>query len=326
METIVAQLACVFDPREAEGWGHPAADGMAGQRRSITAVSAEALAANPEFVLTLRHLARDLRAIHDENPRMARSLASHQRWLLTQSAFALHLEYNPAEPSSGLTAARLKRMITPFKSASRNTVLNFLDQGASYRFIRHAGAPAGKRPRRYETTEISDRAMLRWFTANLIALDYLDGGDRAAQLMADPAIFRLAQPRAARACLDDVNWREPPERVALFLWTEAGGLVMDEMIARIEINEGDTIDIGRIDARSMATHFMMSRTHLQRLLRKAVDQGSIGWIDDVKKTQMWLSRGFLDEYCRWQAVKFAWVDEAFHWARDQIFGLSGAAH
>jgi len=322
----VAQLACVFDPRETEGWGHPAADGVGGQWRSTTAISAETLAVNPEFVLTLRHLARDLRAIHDENPRMARSLASHQRWLLTQSAFALHLEYDPADPSSGLTAARLKRMITPFKSASRNTVLNFLDQGATYRFIRHAGAPAGKRPRRYETTEISDRAMLRWFTANLIALDYLDGGDRAAQLISEPAIFRMAQPRAARACLDDVNWREPPERVALFLWTEAGGLVMDEMIARIEMADEDRIDIGRVDARGMAAHFMMSRTHLQRLLRKAVDQGSIGWIDDVKKTHMWLSKGFLAEYCGWQAIKFAKVDEAFHWARDQIFGVANAEH
>lgn len=326
METIVGQLACVFDPRKSEGWGHPAADGATGQWRSLTPVSAEALIANPEFILTLRHLARDLRAVHDENPRVARLLASHQRWLLTQSAFALHLEYNPAEPSSGLTAARLKRMITPFKSASRNTVLNFLDQGASYRFIRHASAPAGKRPRRYETTEISDRAMLRWFTANLIALDYLDGGDRAAQLMAQPAIFHMAQPRAARACLDDVNWREPPERVALFLWTEAGGLVMDEMIARIEATDEEMIDIGRIDARGMAAHFMMSRTHLQRLLRKAVDQGSVGWLDDVKKTHMWMSRGFLKEYSGWQAIKFSRVEEAFHWARDQIAGVSDVAH
>jgi hypothetical protein len=28
-----------------------------------------------------------------------------------------------------------------------------------------------------------------------------------------------------------------------------------------------------------------------------------------------MSRDFLDEYCRWQAVKLATVDEAFTWAQ-----------
>ncbi|MDE1995797.1 MAG: hypothetical protein KGI75_25080, partial [Rhizobiaceae bacterium] len=134
---------------------------------------------------------------------------------------------------------------------------------------------------------------------------------------ANPALVDLAQPRMARACLEATAWREPPERVGLLLWTEAGGLVVDHLISCLDLSsEADgRINLGRIDTRVMAAHFMMSRTHLQRLLRKAADQGSLGWYDSPRKTWLWMSRDFLDEYSAWQAVKFSAVDEAFAWAR-----------
>lgn len=280
------------------------------------ALSEQQLIESPAFVAALRFLAVNLQGEFDGNPRLSRMLASHQRWLLSQAGFALYLEYDPANLPSGLTAGRLKQMITEVDVASRNTVLNFLDQLLSYRFIRVAG-DANRRPRRFEATEISHQAMWQWLAANLAALDQIDGGDRFATYCATPALFRTVQPRVARCCIDDRRWREPPERVAIFLWTEAGGLVMDELIRRIEpgSEQADGYDIGRVDARAMAGHFMMSRTHLQRLLRKAVDIGCLAWHDDTKKTHLWMKSDYLEEYCRWQAVKFAIIDKVFAEAR-----------
>jgi hypothetical protein len=243
-------------------------------------------------------------------------LASHQRWLLSQSAYALHLEYDPTVPGSGMTVVALRDLITHYRVASRNTVLSFIEELLTYRFLELAPGPA-RRPRRYVPTEITYSAMFGWYLGNLAALDLIDDGDRAAALAAAPMLLDLAQPRMARNCLANDLWREPPESVGLFLWTESGGLVVDHIMSKLDLSgeTGDRIDIGRVDARALAAHFMISRTHLQRLLRKSADRGDIGWHDEAKKTRMWISRNFLNQYCDWQAIKLAAVDEAFAWAR-----------
>jgi len=279
--------------------------------------SIEQLARHPKFVSSLRFLAEALRNRYDHGPRIARMLASHQRWLLTQTAYALHLEYDPAVPGSGLTVVGLRDLITQHRVASRNTVLSFIDELLTYRFLTLAPGHV-KRPRRYVPTEASLTGMFGWCLSNLATLDLLDDGSRAAELAASPELMDLAQPRMARYCLETDLWREPPECVGLFLWTEAGGLVVDYIMSQLDLSgePGPQIDIGRIDARALAAHFMISRTHLQRLLRKSADRGDIGWHDETKKTRMWISREFLDQYCQWQAVKLAAIDEAFAWARD----------
>lgn len=276
------------------------------------AFTAEALTGHPGFVGVLAHLARNLRAVHDETPRLARALTSHQRWLLSQAAFALYLEHDPADPESGLTTVRLKELVTGIGGASRNTVLNYLDEMVTYRFARYVDVP-GRRYRRLEIAEITHAAMTRWFVANLMALDVLDGGERAVMMTREPQLLRAAQPSAARACLFDPEWAEPPGRIAVFLWTESGGLVLDELIARLDPGAGrdGRIDIGRIDVRRMAETFMLSRTHLQRVLKKAAEMGCIGWNGPSRTASAWFSTAFLQEYAAWQAIKFAAIDQAF---------------
>ncbi|MBN8951121.1 hypothetical protein [Rhizobium sp. 60-20] len=278
--------------------------------------SIEQLARHPRFVVALRFLSEALRNRYDSGPRVARMLASHQRWLLSQSAYALHLEYDSTIPGSGLTVVALRNLITHYRVASRNTVLSFVEELLTYRFLELAPGPA-RRPRRYVPTETTYSAMFGWYLANLAALDLIDDGGRAAALASAPMLMDRAQPRMARNCLATDIWREPPESVGLFLWTESGGLVVDYIMSKLDLTGevGDRIDIGRVDARALAAHFMISRTHLQRLLRKSADRGDIGWHDEAKKTRMWISRNFLDEYCGWQAIKLMAVDEAFAWAR-----------
>ncbi|MEC9461773.1 MAG: hypothetical protein VX601_01255 [Pseudomonadota bacterium] len=273
-------------------------------------LSVSEIVGHPQFVTALRAYAAKLRGQFDQSPRLSRMLASHQRWLLSQAAFALQLEYDPSQPGSGLTTTNLREIITSNNAASRNTVLNFLDQLLSYKFVRIVGDP-NRRPKRYEATELPTQAMYQWLMTNFELLDHLDGGDRAATLAAQPERFKLIQPQVARrACLNP-SWLEPPPRVALFLWTEAGGLVMDELVRRaMELSpDGEGYNIGRIDARVMAEHFMISRTHLQRLFRRAVETGCLHW-PDGDRNHCILRRDFLDEYCKWQAIKFSIVDFA----------------
>ncbi|MDI7861237.1 hypothetical protein MRS76_04650 [Rhizobiaceae bacterium n13] len=278
-------------------------------------LSAAELAGNPAFASTLQYLARNLRNAYDEGPRLARTLATHQRWMMSQGAYALHLERDREKPSTGLTVARLRDLVVPYGIASRNTVQNFMEELLNYRFARYLPDSMGRRPRPLEPTEVTEAAMQRWFAVNLSALDLLDGGRRFDDLTKMPLAFDRAQPRIARNCIESSGWRDPPPEVALFVWTDAGGLVIDEFVGRLDLEgeEEGRFDLGRVDARRMAEHFMMSRTHLQRLLKKAAERGCMGWSDD-KRTRMWLARSFLDAYCVWQAVKFSIIDEAFEWA------------
>lgn len=288
------------------------------------AFTVEQLAGNCAFLTSIRFLAGQTRGMFDAGPRLARLLASHQRWLLTQTAYALHLEYDPRDPTSGLTAVGLTGRITAHKVASRNTVLAFIEELFTYRFITHTPGDERRRPRHFEPANVSLQAMSAWIHANLAALDLLDGGERAAVFQANPSLMRLVQPRIARHCLEDAAWREPPEQVALFLWTEAGGLVVDNFIARMdpEDTRAGKFLVGRVETRALAADFMMSRTHLQRLLAKAAQRGCVGWHDEPRKTHLWISRHFVEEYCAWQAVKFAYVDEAFEWATARIDPLT----
>ncbi|KQV32640.1 hypothetical protein ASC97_03480 [Rhizobium sp. Root1203] len=280
-------------------------------------LSAENLVADPRFMLGIRFHAGRMRSMFDAGPRLARLLASQQRWLLTQMAYALSMERDPADSSSGLTAVRLTSEITALKVASRNTVLSFVDELFTYRFIVCEPGDERKRPRHYEPSDISHQAMFGWLWSNLCALDILDGSDRAAQLQAQPGWMRLMQPRIARNCVGDPLWREPPEQIGLFLWNDAGGLIVDHLMSRIDLEETnpDRFLIGHIDSRALAADFMMSRTHMQRLFAKAAQQGCVGWDTGSKRPLLWISRAFVREYCHWQAIKFAYVDEAFHWVR-----------
>ncbi|MDQ1185531.1 hypothetical protein [Agrobacterium larrymoorei] len=279
------------------------------------------LVAHPGLLGAIQHLARVLRGRFDENPRLARLLSAHQKWLLTQMAMALSAE----QRAQGFTVAQLREMVISTGVASRNTVQNYLDQLEIYRYIEKANRSAATRPKRYRATQISEQGIFNWYLANLSAIDGMDNGNRAATLMAYPQIVEHAQPAAARACLADQHWTEPPERVGLFQWVEAGGLVMDEIVTRVRDTENERIDIGYVDVRALAATFMMSRTHLQRLLNKAAEQGSVGWMDDTPRSAMWLSRDFLCEYCGWQARKLKHVEDAFLEAKSLLRGQLNVA-
>jgi len=90
-------------------------------------------------------------------------------------------------------------------------------------------------------------------------------------------------------------------------------VTFDHLVSRIDLDGDDPerVVVGHVDSRALAADFMISRTHLQRLFAKAAQQGCIGWDTIDKKPVLWMSRSFVEQYSRWQAIKFAYVDDAF---------------
>lgn len=274
----------------------------------------EAFASNPALFAVLQEGARHMIELYDHFPRIARLVAAQQKWLLTQAAYALHVQRNPADPLSGITASRLLDIIVEFGAASRNTATAFLAELLAYKLIRDVPGSPSKRSRPLEPTEISHEAMMLWFRGQMRSLDLLDGGTRVARLEANPEIFRRAQPIAAKRLIADRTWREPPLSVSCFVWTEYGGLILDDFVARIVnvVPEDGYHWVEDLRFAELSSHYSLSRTHIRRLFARAEALGSLGWQDkSSNRNRIWAAASFIDDYKRWQSVKFCALDRAF---------------
>ncbi len=283
-------------------------------------VSVQALMANPIFIPTLQQGARHLITLYDRFPRVARLVGAQQKWLLTHAAFALHLERDPANPLTGITAARLLDIIVEFGAASRNTATAFLAEMQAYKFIRDVPGCTNRRSRPLEPTEVSHEAMSLWFRGQMRSLDLLDSGGRIGMLEKHPQIFNLAQPRAAKRLIANRAWREPPQSVATFVWTESGGLILDDLMTRV-VNPAPENGLHWVDQLSFAElskHFAISRTHVRRLFARVEALDLIGWEDRAVSPRLWIRPSLVEDYALWQAVKFSALDEAYHRAVEML--------
>lgn len=275
-------------------------------------LSVDFLVSSSRFAEAMAALANRLSAQFDSNPRLSRALVCHQRWLLTQASFALYADYELHGAGPGMTATALSDWIVEAGIASRNTAHHFIESLRTYRFIR-VDPTSPRRPLRYEICEESQAGLQLWFGANLAALDYVDGGSRAARHKAQPDLLFRVQPEFARRCLATPAWRDPSPRIGLLQWTECGALVMDQFLqlaVGAPIEDG-FYDLGVLNIPSMAERFLMSRTHLQRTLKKAEDYGCVKRRGSRRGSHMLLSVEFFQEYCAWIALKAAILDETF---------------
>ena len=274
----------------------------------------DTLSSHPDFLAVLQEGARHLIALYDQFPRIARLVAAQQKWLLTQSAYALHLQRDPRDPLSGITASRLLDNIVEFGVASRNTATAFLAEMLAYKLVRDVPGSASKRSRPLEPTEISHEAMTLWFRGQLRSLDLFDSGNRVARLEQNAEIFRRAQPLAAKALIADKAWREPPLSISCFVWTEYGGLILDDFVARIVslTPENGFYFVEDLRFSELSSHYALSRTHIRRLFARAEAIGSITWQDrSGGRNRVLASAAFIDDYKYWQAVKFNAIERAY---------------
>lgn len=274
---------------------------------------------HPLFLTIEVEIATHLVGIHEETPRLARLKASHQKWIMTQMLYALQLERDPLAASTGLTASRLYDVLARYAVVSRNTVASYLAELVAYKFLRDAPDSQDKRKRPLEITDAAAKAMYSWFLGHMVCLDRLDGGNRAERSESDPALFRLGQPYAARALIDDPAWRNLPETVSSFIWAESGGMVLHELISRLpsDKEEDGRIFLGEISIAEIAQKYAISATNVKRMFAPAETAGLLGWERPRRRGRLWFSPRFLRDYFYWQSVKFAALDEAVHWAEQQ---------
>lgn len=287
-------------------------------KEAFSAATLAGLMENPRYFLVLQEGARYLIGLFDQFPRVARMVSAQQKWFLTHCAFALHLERDPANPLTGITASRLLDIMIEFDVASRNTATAFLAEMLTYKFIRDVPGCANRRSRPLEPTETSMEAMRKWFCGQMRSLDLLDGGNRLASVGEDPTIFKRAQPIAARQLIADRAWRDPPASISSFVWTEYGGLILDDVISRI-VNDEPENGVFRIDElrfSELSDHYGLSRTHIRRLFAQAERLRLIQWDERPgRRNALFVAAQFVEDYKRWQAVKFCALDNAYQIAR-----------
>lgn len=274
----------------------------------------ETLVAHPAYFMVLQQCARHLVGLYDQFPQVARLVSSQQKWLLSQAAYALYLERDPNDPMSGITAARLLDIMVKFGAASRNTASAFLAEMLAYKLIQDVPGNTNRRSRPLEPTAISIDAMEKWFRGQMHSLDLLDGGSRVARLTADPTIFHRAQPIAAHELIENRIWREPSASIASFVWTENGGLLLDDIMSKVVMTgpKDQPYRIENLSFSELSSHYGLSRTHIRRLFARADENG---WIKRAEKAgrlrHLTVSPAFVQAYMDWQAIKHCALDHAF---------------
>jgi len=277
---------------------------------------------HPLFWEVERQIARHLIDIHIASPRLSRLKASHRKWLMTHSLFALSLQRTDDDPLSGLTASRFIDIVMRLDAASRNTASAFLAELVAYKFLRDVPHLADRRVRVLETTPTSYDAMASWFRGHMACLDRLDGGAREQRVLEDPRIFRLAQPRATETLVNCPLWRAPADSIGSFLWSDYGGMVLHDLIARLDWYDpaAERVEIEPLALSTLSERYTLSSTNLKRMFKKSEDAGLIGWQYPRRRGRMWFSGTFLADYFTWQSAKFSALDEAFHWACAKLEG------
>ncbi|TIT89656.1 MAG: hypothetical protein E5W55_23970, partial [Mesorhizobium sp.] len=161
----------------------------------------------------------------------------------------------------------------------------------------------------------------------LKTLDDLDGANRLATFQARPQMLAQLQPRIADGLVSSVPVREPKRTFSLFTWLNNGGVVMDWLMASVELeNVGqEHIPTGILSIGDFARWLKLLRTHLARKLRDAEMLGSVGWLGQRGHSVMWISNEFYGEYVTAQAVKLAIIDAAFAACmQNAVFRQAGA--
>lgn len=277
------------------------------------------LAARPGLADAVRGLACDMMRLHTRHPRAARMVSTQQKWLLSQSLYTLHFERDPADPLSGITATRLLAFIDGQGTVSRNTATAFLAELVAYRLLCDIPGNPDRRSRPLEPAGPADGMMEDWFAAHMRCLNAL--GIAWSQAGRDDltGLFHLAQPRAIRRLLADPLWRSPPENIGLFVLTQSGALVLDDLVARITGPAPQDGRYGLLDVRPSAfsKEYRVSSTHMRRVFARAEKLGLIGWSEQGRKGGFWLCQRFFEEYLNWQAIKLDAFAEAIAWAMEQ---------
>ena len=268
---------------------------------------------HPHALPILRERARQLLALHENNPRSAGIFATHQRWLLAHIGIAAQFEAARETGRPGMHTAKVAALAQEAGVASRNTAEAFLREMEAYGFVAAAGDPDDARIRRLVVTPHALADVAAWAYGNLATLDAFDAGGRAQKFEAAPQALAVLQPVAARGFLASPDIRAPGPGFALFDAVDEGGAVMDRLISTCAVApdaEGRRVT-GMTGLADFGANVRLSRSHLGRKLREAEGLGALGWSGARGRSPIWISQGFVADYLRRQAAELAAIESGF---------------
>lgn len=267
------------------------------------------LMAAPTFADAVGFLAQGFVTAHASAPRAAALFATQQRWLLCLAALARHFR----AAGAGVSRRTVAQMALKHRIASRNTAYAFFDEILKYGIVLPA---AGGDPAE-EMVMPSPQALailVQWCDLHLAALDRTDAGARSERFRAAPdRLLPLLAPLLSDGLLADPQVRMPGPLYRIFAWTDAGGLLMDRLVAGIDRQAaqpgGHLTDVVAIA--QLARAFDLSRAHTSRKFAEAEAIGGIGWSGRRGYSRLWVSHGFYTEYAMAQARKLLIFRSAF---------------
>ncbi|MCR6499317.1 hypothetical protein MUO32_09765 [Shinella sp. CPCC 101442] len=218
-----------------------------------------------------------------------------------------------------MTAGSLIEFFAEQQTFSKNTLTAHLAEMHAYGLL-VLQESRDKRVKPLQLSAHGETLIAQWLESHLSALDRLDGGDRASRLVDDPRLLACIHPLAVRALVFDPGWAEPPASVDLFVRTESGSNILHELICRLPaINSLDkAVCVGRLHASEVSTRHTLSRGHVQRVFSRARAEGLLVWSLPGNQGDLSVSPVLLQDYARWQRVKFDAISTAYGQARKQF--------
>lgn len=256
-------------------------------------------------------LAQSFIASHVAAPRPSALFASQQRWLLSQAALARHFRAAGAG-GPGVSRRAIGHLAVQHSIASRNTAYAFFDEILKYGLV----LPAPEESRAGEVVPAPAALLVLggWYEVHLAALDCIDGGDRGSRFRSAPErLLPLLAPAIGDRLLASPEIRRPGPLYRIFAWIDAGGHLMDRLVAGIDRHAsrpgGYLTDVRSIS--HLADFLALSRAHTSRKFAEAESIGGLGWNGRRGRSRIWISDGFYTEYAMAQARKLIIFQEAF---------------
>lgn len=269
------------------------------------------LMAAEAFGDAVRLLAQSFIASHVAAPRPSALFASQQRWLLSQAALAWHFRTAKAG-GPGVSRRVIAHLAVQHNIASRNTAYAFFDEILKYGLV----CPALGESRSGEVVPAPEALPVLgvWYEVHLAALDCIDGGDRSSRFRSAPErLLPLLAPVIGDRLLASPEIRMPGPLYRIFAWTDAGGHLMDRLVAGIDERAsppgGYLTDVRSIS--HLADFLALSRAHTSRKIAEAESIGGLGWNGRRGRSRIWISDSFYMEYAMAQARKLIIFQEAF---------------
>ncbi|PYG57874.1 hypothetical protein [Rhizobium sp. UGM030330-04] len=279
----------------------------------------DALAQKASFAAALRLLAGSFISLYEGSPEMTALFATRQSRLLCHALVALYFQKRgtcDAETEEPfLTREDFAQLALKHGLASHDVAYAFFRQALERGLTNPSDQSDGERAGGVVPSPLTLAMLAHWYDVHFQALDLVDEGFRACRFIErSETMLAHIHPRVAQALLSNPEVRCPGPLSIIFNWFDAGGLLMDRLIAGID--RENPLEQGRhlTDVKTvsqLAKSLSLSRTHVSRKLAAAELIGGIGWSGRRGRSALWISQGFYEEYARTQARKLLILDDAF---------------